>query len=151
MKLANALSRRSELQTRIHQLESRLNSNALVQEGEMPAEDPAELLAELDRDYAELERLMAAINHTNSVTEVEGETLSALLARRECLSGKINVLRGFLHNASATVSRRTASEIRIRSTVNVRDLQKQVDGCARQLRELDETIQEKNWTTQLIE
>ena len=34
MKLANALSQRSELQTRLRQLESRLNNNALVQEGE---------------------------------------------------------------------------------------------------------------------
>ena len=33
MKLANALSQRSELQTRIRQLESRLNNNAQVQEG----------------------------------------------------------------------------------------------------------------------
>ena len=39
MKLANALSQRSELQTRIRQLERRLNNNALVQEGEQPAED----------------------------------------------------------------------------------------------------------------
>ena len=31
MKLANALSLRSELQTRIRQLESRLDNNALVQ------------------------------------------------------------------------------------------------------------------------
>ena len=50
MKLANALSQRSELQTRIRQLEDRLNNNALVQEGERPAEDPMELLKELDGD-----------------------------------------------------------------------------------------------------
>ena len=54
MKLANALSLRSELQTRIRQLESRLDNNALVQEGESPAEDPMELLRELEEDYAQL-------------------------------------------------------------------------------------------------
>ena len=151
MKLANALSRRSELQTRIRQLEIRLGNNALVQEGEMPAEDPADLLAELERDYAELERLIAAINRTNSVTKVEGESLSDLLARRDCLTGKVQVLRNFLQNASAVVHRRTASEIKIKSTVNVRELQQQVDACAKALRELDETIQEKNWTTELVE
>ena len=48
MKLANALSQRSELQTRIHQLEARLYNNAQVQEGERPAEDPEELLRELE-------------------------------------------------------------------------------------------------------
>ena len=55
MKLANALSLRSEIQTRIQQLESRLNNNALVQEGEEPAEDPMELLRELKADYTRLE------------------------------------------------------------------------------------------------
>ena len=43
------------------------------------------------------------------------------------------------------------SEIKVKSTVNVRALQKQVDELAKQLRELDEAIQEKNWTTELIE
>ena len=47
MKLANALSQRAELQTRIHQLETRLYNNAQVQEGESPAEDPQDLLQEL--------------------------------------------------------------------------------------------------------
>lgn len=151
MKLANALSLRSELQTRIRQLEGRLINNALVQEGETPAEEPAELLQELERDYAQLEELIAAINRTNGVTMVDGVSLSDLLARRDCLTGKINVLRNFLQNASAVVNRRSTSEIKIKSTVNVRELQKQVDACAKQLRELDETIQEKNWTTQLVQ
>ena len=33
----------------------------------------------------------------------------------------------------------------------MRELQKQVDRDAKALRELDETIQEKNWTTELVE
>ncbi len=62
------------LQTRIRQLESRLDNNALVQEGESPAEDPMELLRELEEDYAQLEELIARINRTNSTTEAgEGE------------------------------------------------------------------------------
>lgn len=145
MKLANALSLRSELQTRIRQLESRLDNNALVQEGESPAEDPMELLREL-------EELIARINRTNSTTEAgEGRTLSDLLARRECMTGRLRILRDFLNSASAVVNRRTVGEIRIRSAVNVRELQKQVDRDAKALRELDETIQEKNWTTELVE
>ena len=143
MKLANALSLRSELQTRIRQLESRLDNNALVQEGESPAEDPMELLRE---------ELIARINRTNSTTEAgEGRTLSDLLARRECMTGRLRILRDFLNSASAVVNRRTVGEIRIRSAVNVRELQKQVDRDAKALRELDETIQEKNWTTELVE
>ena len=151
MKLSSALSQRSELQTRIRQLESRLSNNALVQEGEQPAEDPMELLAELEADYARLEELISAISRTNNSTRVEsGAILSDLLARRDCLKGKLSILRGFLNSASALVRRHSVSEIKIRSTVDVRKLQKQVDSLSKDLRELEETIQEKNWTTELI-
>lgn len=152
MKLANALSQRAELQTRIHQLENRLYNNAQVQEGEQPAEDPAELLRELEEDYARLEALICAINRTNSAARrPDGATLSDLLARRDCLRGRLNILRNFLDNASALVRRRTAGEIKVKSTVNVRELQKKVDGLSKELRELEEAIQEKNWTTELLE
>ena len=151
MKLANALSQRSELQTRIRQLESRLNNPALVQEGEQPAEDPQELLRELEEDYTHLEGLISAINRTNNSTKLEdGTSLSDLLARRDCLKGKLSVLRGFLDNASALVRRHSVSEIKIKSTVDVRRLQKQVDGLSKELRQLEEVIQEKNWTTELL-
>ena len=151
MKLANALSQRAELQTRIRQLENRLYNNAQVQEGEQPAEDPEELLRELDEDYARLEELIARINRTNSAARGEdGLSLSDLLARRECLKAKLSALRSFLDNASALVRRRTASEIKVHSTVNVRQLQKRVDALSKTLRELEETIQEKNWTTELL-
>ena len=151
MKLAIALSQRAELQTRIRQLENRLHNNALVQEGERPAEEPEELLNELEECYAQLERLIAQINRTNNETLVQGARLSDLLARRECGTGKLNVLRGFLDSASNLVNRRTVGEIKIRSTVNVRELQKQVDREAKALRELDSLIQEANWTTELVE
>ncbi len=152
MKLANALSQRSELQTRIRQMEVRLNNNAKVQEGEQPAEDPMELLKELEEDYIQLENLISAINRTNNSTKLEdGTTLSDLLARRDCRRGRLSSLRNFLNNASALVHRHSASEIKIKSTINVRRLQKQVDGLSKELRELEESIQEKNWTTELLE
>lgn len=151
MKLANALSQRAELQTRIRQLETRLYNNAQVQEGERPAEDPEKLLRELEEDYTRLEELISAINRTNSTARTEdGRTLSDLLARRDCLKGKLGILRNFLENASALVRRRTVGEIRIKSAVDVRALQKTVDGLSKELRELEETIQEKNWTTELL-
>ena len=67
------------------------------------------------------------------------------------MTGRLRILRDFLNSARAVVNRRTVGEIRIRSAVNVRELQKQVDRDAKALRELDETIQEKNWTTELVE
>ena len=150
MKLANALAERAELQTKVRQLESRLMNNAQVQEGERPAEDPAALLAELEASYAALEDLIARINLTNSATLSGGKSLTALLARRDCLAGKIGVLRSFCDAASALVTRRTIGEIRIKSTVDVAALQKQIDALSKELRELDAAIQEKNWTTELL-
>ena len=110
-----------------------------------------ELLQELEADYTRLEELISAINRTNNSTRAEGgPTLSDLLARRDCLKGRLSVLRGFLDNASALVRRHSVSEIKVKSTVNVRQLQKQVDGLSKDLRKLEEAIQEKNWTTELI-
>ncbi|MGN0799608.1 MAG: DIP1984 family protein [Christensenellales bacterium] len=150
MKLANALTERAELQTKVRQLENRLMNNAQVQEGERPAEDPAALLAELEAAYAALEDLIARINLTNSATLSGGKSLTALLARRDCLAGKIGVLRSFCDAASALVTRRTVGEIKIKSTVDVAALQKQIDALSKELRELDAAIQEKNWTTELL-
>ena len=150
MKLANALSERSELQTRIQQLAARLNNNALVQEGEEPPEDPEALLMELRGDYSRLEELIARINRTNAATRVGEDTLSDLLARRDCLTGELRIQRDFLDRASSMVSRRTVGEIKIKSAVNVRELQRTLDFQSRRLRELDELIQEKNWTTELL-
>ena len=73
MKLANALSQRAELQTRIHQLETRLYNNAQVQEGESPAEDPQDLLQELEEDYARLEALIACINRGGKIIFPRGQ------------------------------------------------------------------------------
>ena len=151
MKLAEALNERADIQRRIAQLESRLIDNAKVQEGEEPAERPEDLLAELDGHFSRLEELMSKINWTNSQTIQEGHTMTQLLARRDCLTRKIGVLRSFLQSASATVSRATRSEIKIKSTVSVAKMQKQVDGLSKELRELDSAIQALNWTTNLME
>lgn len=49
MKLAEALSLRKDLEKRISDLKERLDNSVRVQEGDEPAENPTELLAELDR------------------------------------------------------------------------------------------------------
>ena len=48
MKLALALSERSDIQSRIRDLSERLNRNAKVQEGEEPTEDPVALMEEME-------------------------------------------------------------------------------------------------------
>ena len=150
MKLAVALSERSDIQNRLTMLSSRLNSNAKVQDGETPSEAPAALLSELDGLLARFEELVRRINDTNAKTLYQGETLSALLARRDALKLRIRILRDFLTQASAKVDRYSQKEILIRSTVDVAAMQKELDGWSRDLRELDDTIQGLNWTTDLL-
>lgn len=150
MKLAEALQERSDLNRRIEQLRHRLVMNATVQEGEKPAEDPAELVAELDACAARLEELMARINRTNSETRIEGRTLTELIAKRDALTVKLNAYRDLVSNASNVVSRATRSEIKILPAVNVKKLQKQVDDMSRDLRLTDNAIQQANWTSDLI-
>ena len=149
MKLAEALQERADLNRRIDQLRDRLFNNALVQEGERPAEEPVALLDELERCTARLEELMAQINLTNSKTVVDGATLTELIARKDCLTLKIGVYRDFLQQAGQTARRATRSEIKILSTVNVSQLQKDVDAMARDLRLLDNRLQQTNWSTEL--
>ena len=151
MKLAEALQERADLNLKIEELKKRLNNAVLVQEGEEPAEDPAALLRELDDAVQRLETLMAAINLTNSRTISDGKTVTELLARRDCLAKRVNVMRSFLDAASAKVDRYSQTEIKILSTVKVSALQKQVDSDSKALRELDEQLQSLNWTTELIE
>ena len=150
MKLATALAERSDIQNRINTISVRLDNNAKVQEGDVPAEDPKALMEELDRLIVRLEDLVARINLTNSGTVYEGKTITALLAHRDCLKKKVRVLRDFLDTASDRVTRMTRTEIKIVSTVPVTEIQKTVDGLAKELRNVDEKIQELNWTTELV-
>ncbi len=150
MKLATALSERADLQSRLSELGIRLNHNAKVQEGEEPSESPQELLEEVTRIFARLEELMTKIHLTNSSTMYEGKTITELLAHRECLKNKIHMMRNFLDCSSDKVNRMTRSEIKIKSTVSVSEMQKTVDRLAKEMRETDEKIQELNWMTELL-
>ena len=150
MKLAEALQERADLARRIDALKSRLSSNAIVQEGELPAENPTDLLLEFDACTARLEELLTRINLTNCQTVVLGQSLTALLAHRDALKIKLDGYRMLVHEASMTARRATRSEIKILPTVNVAQLQKTVDQTAKELRQLDNAIQQANWTTDLL-
>ncbi len=150
MKLATALSERADLQKKISELSVRLKNNAKVQDGEQPSEKPEELMTELDGALNRLEELIRRINRTNNETRRGEETITDLIARRDCLKQRIRILRDFLDSASEKVSRYSKSEILVHSTVAVADIQKQVDAFSKKLRETDELIQELNWLTELL-
>lgn len=152
MKLAEALVLRSDTKKRLEQLRARLGSSALVQEGEMPPEDPLVLLSELEALTSNFERLVIGINRTNSSASIAGVgTLTVALARRDTLDVKFSLLNGFLEAASSRVNRYSRTEIKLVSTVDVAALRKQLDDVARVRRDLDSSIQGTNWTTDLLE
>lgn len=149
MKLAEALQERADLKKNIEQLRYRLITNMLVQEGEKPAEDPQELMRELDGCTARMQELVTLINHKNGTTIVDGETLTSMISRRDTLSTRIGIYREMVDSASRGTLRATRSEIKIYSTIDVRAIQRQIDDMSKKLRELDNKIQMTNWTTEL--
>ena len=151
MKLAEALKLRADLDVRLRELQTRLEANAKVQEGDEPSEDPRELLQELDSVSEQLEDLIWRINTTNASTvSAEGATLTRLIARRDVLMKRRAVLSAFLTSASERVDRYQRSEILVLSTVDVRELRKELDAVSAEIRRPDSRIQELNWTTELI-
>ncbi len=150
MKLAEALQARADLYARMQALETRMVSNALVQEGESPAEAPEELLAAFENCAESLEILICRINLTNCKTELEGQTLTALLARRDILKARLSAYRMLADEAGQSARRATRSEIKILPTVSAAKLQKDIDRISKELRELDNKIQQCNWTTELL-
>ena len=151
MKLAQALILRSDTQKRIEQLKVRLLSNAKTQENESPSEDPKLLLKELDKLTSELFTLICSINLTNSSAKFDGMNLTEMIAKKDALVLKANVLREFATSASQKVDLYSNSEIKILSTVDVAALQKQVDVLSKEIRELEMKLQEANWTVDLVE
>ncbi len=149
MKLAEALILRTDLQTRLENLRYRLSLNALVQEGEKPAEDPAQLLEELNRSCDELEELISRINLTNATSEKDGKTLTELLSKREVLKQKVSIMQSLLDSASKTVIRGSRTEVKIFSTVQVSELRKECDRLSQELRIIDTSIQSANWLIDL--
>lgn len=151
MKLAQALILRADTQKRIEQLKVRLLSNAKTQENEKPSEDPKLLLKELDKLTSELFKLICSINLTNSSAKFDGISLTEMIAKKDTLVLKANVLREFATSASQKVDLYSNSEIKILSTVDVAALQKQVDALSKEIRELEMKLQEANWAVELVE
>jgi hypothetical protein len=152
MKLGEALTRRSDLQTRIAELRNRLTQSARVQEGDKPHEDPAALLEEFEAVADELEGLVGQINRANlAVRLADGRTLTEALARRDSLTLRHQTLRALAEAAGEKHDRYSRSEIKIKSTVAVAKIRQQADDLARERRELDVAIQEANWANELLE
>ena len=149
MKIAEALQERADLNRKIAQLKDRLSDNALTQEGESPAEDPMELLSEIDSSLLRLEEIISKINLKNSQTIVEDKSITEWIARRDSLQMKLSAYDRLIEAASNIIHRASGREIKIVSVVDVRELRKTHDSIAKEIREVDNRIQRTNWETDL--
>ena len=135
MKLAEALILRADTQKRIEQLRARLKSNAQIQEGDTPAEDPQNLISEFERAADELVQLIKKINATNIATRFDdGMSLADALAERDVLGLRHSVYTGVADAAVGKVDRFHfgSSDVPQRRTVNVAELRGRTDMIARQ-------------------
>ncbi len=152
MKLAEALIQRADHRKRLDQLRERLLRVARVQEGDEPAEDPAALLAEVERTAAGLTSLIQRINRTNATTALhDGRTIADAIAARDTLQLRHSIIAALVQAAIIKQDRFTKSEVRFQSTVNVAGLQQQADDLAQTYRELDTKIQAANWLVELVD
>lgn len=155
MKLAEALTARADLQRRIEQLRARITSNARFQEGEEPAEDAAALIIEADAALLQLRDLIRRINATNTRLDLGADgTMTDALASRDILRLQHSVLTDAAAAASGSGDqylRQMRSELRQISALPVGELRARADRVAQELRELDNRIQQANWTHDLEE
>lgn len=152
MKLAEALLLRADVKKKLASLQSRAPKYAFVQEGDRPAEEPTELLAEADEAAETLRRLVFRINKTNLAAALpDGRSLTEGLAARDSLVERHRTLSLMIDACTRAPERHGVKEIRWVATVSVATLQKQSDEVARTIRETNVAIQEAGWRVELVD
>jgi hypothetical protein len=143
-KLAEALLLRADLIKKIEHLQNRIRPVLIVSDDKQPQEDPARLMAQLRQAINDLEALVIQINTTNNTTAVEGYgNLMQALARRDALKMLSEKLRTIRYAAQINNS----GEKELKTTIDIKKLQAEMDQTGRAFRTLDSTIQEINWST----
>jgi len=151
MKLGEALATRVELQNNIKRISDRIKINLTVQEGEKPAEDPAELLQLFERLQNELGTLTAKIKDFNERTVVDGSTLADMLVQQRHLMRMTTVYNAL----TATFSRSTVytgsswdkaqAGIVMKPMLAATELQERAAWFGAKLKQLDAKLQETSW------
>lgn len=154
MKLGEALSLRARQAQKLNDLRGRIIANAVTQEGEGPAENVGELIAEYEEVSKQHRDLLFRIALTNHRTQVEGlsQHLSYLLQDREDMRRR-RAMYDAAANAATPGARREfrymRSELRMVPQVSVAELREKVDAFDNDIRNLDAVIQEVNWQVDL--
>ncbi|MCF9045637.1 DIP1984 family protein [Acinetobacter nectaris] len=152
MKLAEALLIRSDQQKKIASLKQRINNNVLVQEGDIPSEDPNQLLQEVFLLAAEYQKMIYRIHLTNARTVLKnGKTLLAQLTQRDALVERHKILIAAIEQTHREPDRYSSREIKWNKVIQVSSFQKQADDTAAKIRDLNIQIQAQNWQVDLMD
>ena len=150
MKLAEALLLRADLQKKIASLRDRIVANGVVQEGDKPHEDPAELMKQAVGALGDLETLVTKINRANlKAKTTRNKTLTEAIAHRDMLTAQHALYIAAIAGSKKEPDRYSAREIKWVATLPVAKLQKQADDLAKKLRDLNADIQKANWAADL--
>jgi len=146
MKLAEALLLRSDLMKKIEHIQNRIRPVLIVSDDKKPQEDPTKLIAELRTAIQDLEILVIRINKTNNEININGEgSLMEALAKRDSLKMLSEKLRNIRYAAQIDNS----GDANLKTTIDIKKLQTEMDQTGRAFREIDSKIQELNWLTEL--
>ncbi|HUH27252.1 DIP1984 family protein [Gelidibacter sp.] len=146
IKLAEGLLLRADLMKKIEHLQNRIRPVLIVSDDKLPQEDPNKLLAQLRKAIQDLESVIIRINKTNNETSVEGEgSLMEALAKRDSLKMLSEKLRNIRYAAQVDNS----GDNNLKTTIDIKKLQNEMDHTGRAFREIDSKIQEINWLTEL--
>ena len=147
MKLAEALLERKSVKIKLESLQDRLDQNALVQEGDAPAESPETLLADVRDALARLEQLIRQINAANNVAKLPGgATVSDAIVRRDMLKLQRQALERVAAAVSLRQHRYGRNEVKFVPALSPAKLHQEIDRLSKEWRELDAHIQAANWS-----
>ena len=158
MKLAEALAERARMDEKIHQLHERARNSARYVEGETPPESARDLLSELRAAITARANLIARINMTNATTHVDTPlgrmSLTEALTARSKISQEAKYIREIADQASPgrdPYSRtRRKTELPEKTDLPVKEMYTEADALSKYHRELDASIQQANWVSELI-
>ena len=152
MKLAEALQERADLNRNIEQLRKRLNSNVLVQEGRKNR-----------RGAGTAEAGAGCVGGAAGVSDLQDQPdqfpdkggwpdLNGADRKKGCADPEDRrIYKDIVYTGSQTSYRARNTEIKIKAAISVTDWQDEIDKMAKELRLLDNKLQENNWSTELIE
>lgn len=146
MKLAELLIERHDLLDLISGLERRIENNLRIQEGDTPDENPDELLLEITKALDKLTLIKTKIDTVNSTTKItENMVLNDLIIKQQNLKKKHRIINDIIEKASSRQRRYSNSEIKEIIVIDMKKYLKEMDGLAKEIRELDVQLQKLNW------